>query len=467
MSRVHDLKRRSLIFGGATVVLVGLLVFRGSPVSTQTTEDLPALAPGFTSASAATIELRQAAGGDKPGEPAKAVRLVRRRDAEGAESWVVASAFDYPANETSVSRLLSELAKGRVAAESTRREEAFADYAQDGRWTDLTIQDAQGKELVALGVGKHSWQTSETNVLLRRDGPPRVVRVRNFGGDSASTRPEAWFESRMFPGLESDHVESIEVVQKVEVDGKPTTRRLAVVRRPEEPAPAPEPGKPPPLPPERGWDMTSPEQVRASREDVDNLVRAFTGLLFLDVVAQPAGAEEDAKHGFDAPEVVATVTLPPEQPNRPGRKLGLTLGKFDPEKKVWTARRAGARWVFTVSDNETVGRFRNDPAKYKETPKPTAPKEPAKDGPKEPAKDGPKEPAKDGAPPAPADLGSPDGPPKEGAPKEAPPKEPAPAEPKPGEPAPAEPKPGEPKPGEPPPAPPKSPEPPEKPGASK
>lgn len=443
-SRLQTLKRRTLVLSGVIVVLTGILVFRPSAATTQVTEDLPTLVAGFSGPNAASIEIEQTTGKGADAKQ-KVVRLQKRTTREGGDAWVVTTAFDYPANETSVSRLLSELAKARVAGESTRRPEAFADYAEGGAWTRVTIQDAADKDLVVLGVGTSSWKSGETNVLLEKDQPPRVVRVRNFSGDSASTRPESWFESRLFPGLESAQVESFEVVQKVEVDGKPATRVLSFKKRPQEAAAPSGDGKPAPPPPERGWDLVAPEPGPASRVDVEDLVRAFTGMLFEEVVGRPKGDEDAAKHGFDAPEVTATAVLAPEQPGAPARSFVLTIGKQDPEKKTWFARRGSLGrgevrtdpWVFTLRDaSETVGRFRNDPSKYKEAPK----KEPAKDG----APPGPA-----GGPPGPApapEMGSPDGPPKEPA---APP--PAPA-------APGTAKPPEPAPPPAPPAPPEKPE---------
>jgi hypothetical protein len=243
-------------------------------------------------------------------------------------------------------------------------------------------------------------------------------------GDSAKVKPEAWFEARMFPGLDRQDIESFEVKQRVELEGKVTTRTLAFTKRPQDAAKPPEPGKPPEAPPERGWDMTSPDPGPASRVDVEDLVHNFTGLLFEDVIDRPKGTDGDAKHGFDAPEIVATATLLRARPDDEPQRITLTIGKLDPATKKWSARRSGASWVFSLKDDErTVGRFRNDPSKFKETPKPGAADAP-----------------KDGAPPpAPGDVGNPDGPadgtlpkdPAPGAPGEKPP------EPKPGEPAPA------------------------------
>lgn len=454
MTRLTTLKRRTLVLTGAIVLLSAFLVFRPAETSTQRTEDLPELVPGFSSENAAAIELKQGGSAMTAGKD-RVVALTAERRRDGSKHWLVASAFDYPANETYVARLLSEIAKARVVGEATQREATFSDYAQDGAWIEVTVKDAGDKVLAAVAIGKNSWKTGETNVLLRQGGPPRVMRVRHLSGDSAQVKPEAWFEARMFPGLEREGVESFEVLQKVELDGKITPRRLAFRRRAKEAAKPAEPGKPPEPPTPRGWDMVSPEEAPASTPDVDDLVHAFTGLIFQDVIDRPKGAENDAKHGFDAPEVVATATFPPMQPGEDPQKVMLTVGKLDPATKLWSAKRAGSPWVFSLKDDERgIGRFRSDPSKFRETPKPA-------------------EPAKDATPPpAPGEPGSPDGdaqppkeptPPKEPptpAPAPAPPPAPAPAtpgEPKPGAPKPGEPKPPE-KPGVPPPAPPEKPD---------
>src|SRR5688572_500523 len=120
MIRLAVLKRRTLVLTGVIVLLGGLLVFRRAETSTQRTEDLPALVPGFSSENAATIDLQQGGSLMTAGQE-RVVKLATRRERDGSERWVVASAFDYPANDTYVSRLLSEIAKARVVGEATRR----------------------------------------------------------------------------------------------------------------------------------------------------------------------------------------------------------------------------------------------------------------------------------------------------------------------------------------------------------
>lgn len=454
MSKLDRLKRRLAVLAGGIVILTGLILVLGSPSAAQRTADLPPLLPGFASANAASVELRQAPSLLSGGKE-RVVRLARTApDRSGATSWVVASAHDYPANQERVDRLFSELAAARVGSEATRRSEAFTDYVEDGAWVEVTVKDATGGTLAALGVGKSSGPAyGGGDTYMRLDGPPRVVRVKGFGADLVKAMPEAWLLTRLFNDLESAQVEAIEVVQKVEVDGKPSTRTLSFTKRPAEAPAAPAPGEPPPPPPERGWDMTLPEIGPASRLDVEDLVRAFTGLLFEDVVDRVQSGEGDAKYGFDAPEIVAKVTLAPAEPGKRGRVAILTLGRKDPATNVWYARRSPDTWVFTLKDNDwSVGRFRNDPSKYKatpppapETPKPPEPA-PAAPAPEGGSPDGPA-PAPGPAQPAPAppDAPKPDAPP----PEQPQPDQPKPEQPKPDEPKPDEPKPEEPKPSEP------------------
>ncbi len=437
MKKLVSLKRRCAVFGALIALCSVALVFRPAETSTQRTEDLPALFEGFSSAGVTSIELTQGGSLLSGGKPRR-VLLERREARDGTPVWVVASAFDYPAGDTQVTRLLSEISQARVVTETTRRAEAFDQYVEDGSWIEVKLKGEAGAGVAAFGVGKA--RDSETH--LRLDAPARVVRVRNFNASSARATPEAWFQARMFPDLESRNLETLEVVQKIEVDGQPSTRKLSFVKRAQEAAVAGEP------PPERGWDMTSPEAAPASRVDVDDLARALVGLIFQDVVAKPETGDGDAKFGLAVPEIVATATFTPLEPGKPGKRISLTLGALDAETKLWYARRGGAPYVFTVRDDDyATGRLRNDPSKYKETPKPAGDK-PAGDAPGDapPAPDAPK----DGG------IGDPDGGAGPGGEK---PPEPAPEPPQPPEPAPA-PAPESPKPPEPP-------KPPEQPGAPK
>jgi hypothetical protein len=413
-SKLLTLQRRATVFAVVSVLLGFVWVFRSDATTTQTKEDLPRLFEGFSGANAHAIELVQA-GGAAAGAAEKRVKLVRRvNERTGEDAWVVASSFDHPANQDNVSRLLSELANARVSGEVTRRADTFTQYlkdgGKDGDWVKVTVTEQAGKELARLGVGARSWKTGETNVLLETGGPPRVVRVRDLTEDSARAASDAWLKTRIFDGLESKDVESFEVVQKVELDGKASTRTLAFTKRPQEAA---KEGEGPP--PERGWDMTSPTPGPALRTAVEDALRSMTGMLFEEVVDKLASGDGDAKYGFAAPEVVARVTLAPPGPGQAPVTARLVLGALDPAKQVWYARRGDQPYVYTVKDAEwTTGRLRNDPSKFVE-----APKEPEK----------PPEPAAPPAPPPEGSVGDPDGTPPEG---EKPP-EPAPAPPTPAE----------------------------------
>jgi|GEM_PF-4277220 len=438
MKKLITLKRRCAVFGALIVLCSLALVFRPAETSTQRTEDLPALVDGFASASADSIEITQGGSLLSGGEPRR-VLLERRQTREGTPVWVVASAFDYPAGDTQVTRLLSEISQARVVTETTRRADAFEQYVEDGSWIEVKVKDQAGAGLAAFGVGKA--RDSETH--LRLDAPARVVRVRNFAASSARATPEAWFQARMFPDLESRNIETLEIVQKTEVDGQPTTRKLSFVKRAQEAAVDGEP------PPERGWDMLSPESAPASRVDVDDLARSVVGLIFRDVVARLETGDGDPKLGFAAPEIVATAVFAPLAPGKPGQRIMLTLGALDADTKLWYARRGGAPYVFTVADDDyTTGRLRNDPSKYKETPKPLGDKPvDAPAGPDAPKDDGIGDP--DGGPgpdvpksPEPAPVPVPEDP-KAPVPPPAPAPD-APEKPKPPEP-PTPPEPGAPK----------------------
>ena len=86
MTRLAQLKRRTLVFAGVIVLLGGWLVFRPAETSTQRTEDLPALVPGFSSENAAFLDLRQG-GSVMTGGQERLVTLRQRRERDGSATW--------------------------------------------------------------------------------------------------------------------------------------------------------------------------------------------------------------------------------------------------------------------------------------------------------------------------------------------------------------------------------------------
>ncbi|MFM8980294.1 MAG: DUF4340 domain-containing protein [Planctomycetia bacterium] len=394
MKKIESLRRRILVLSILAVALAAAWVFRPAEVTTQRTEELPALVEGFTSDQATRISVQQAGSLQTAGAPRK-VTLERRATRDGGSAWVVTSAFGYPAGDDKVARLLSEISQAKVASEATRRADAFEQYVQDGAWIEVKVEDTAGKVLAAFGVGK----TLESETALRLDTPaPRVVRVRNFAAWSARPVPEAWLETRMFPDAEARNLEQLEIVQRVEVDGQPRTRTILLRKLPQEAAKEGQPA------PERGWELLGDDGGPASRAEVEDVARALTGLIFQDVVARSEG-KPDAKCGLDAPEVGATGTFASSEPGKPGARIRLALGAKDAEGKQWYARRGSEDWVFTVRDDDySTGRLRADPAKFKAAP--------------------PAPPAAAEVPGAPAPLpggqvpqGSPDGEPAPGQPK--------------------------------------------------
>lgn len=381
MRKIESLRRRITVLSILAVALAAAWVFRPAEVSTQRTEELPALVEGFTSDQAARITLEQAGSLITAGT-ARKVTLERRATRDGGTAWAVSSAFGYPAGDDKVARLLSEISQARVSSEATRRSEAFEQYVQDGAWVEVKVEDAAGKVLAAFGVGK----ALEAETALRVNTPaPRVLRVRNFAAWSARAVPEAWLETRMFPDADARSLEQLEIVQRVEVEGQPSTRTILLRKLAQEAAPEGQPL------PERGWELVGEGGGPASRAEVEDVARALTGLIFQDVVARAEG-KPDARYGLDRPEVVATGTFASTEPGKPGARIRLALGAKDGDGKAWYARRGTEDWVFTVRDDDySTGRLRADPSKFKAAP-----------------------PAPAAPPPAEVPQGSPDGEPASG-----------------------------------------------------
>ena len=147
MRKIESLRRRITVLSILAVALAAARVFRPAEVSTQRTEELPALVEGFTSDQAARITLEQAGSLITAGT-ARKVRRERRATRDGGTAWAVSSAFGYPAGDDKVARLLSEISQARVSSEATRRSEAFEQYVRQ-----LCPGDPPVFDVMLLGLG--------------------------------------------------------------------------------------------------------------------------------------------------------------------------------------------------------------------------------------------------------------------------------------------------------------------------
>lgn len=344
-SPTKTLERRNLLLAGLAVLLGLWLIFRPEPARGVALDDLPALLPGLDTSAVRTIEITRT-DPDKPDAP-ESIRVARK----DLVSWVLPDRFDHPVLPNTAERLLDALVGARDRGTVTTRADTFDRYRPVTGWKSVRLLDGEGAELAALDMGR-----AERSDLLVRMGvgeKGRIVRVANLRPSVAPTAASAWIETQLWPGT-LRAASLVELVLDRTAAGGP---RIVVVKRglTIEGLPVPSPAADPDQP-ELVWTMVQPELADADTTVVEDIGRAFTGLVADDVVAA-ASAADGATYGFDKPEVVATFY---EQDGAQAKAHRLEVGKKADDKDAWYVRVDGRPFVYLVSAGHNLGRLRSD-----------------------------------------------------------------------------------------------------------
>jgi hypothetical protein len=338
-SHLHNLERRTLIFGALAVVLGAALWLMPEASTSVKKESLPLAFPGFDKAAVKRIELTR-------GEEKLTI------EQGSAQSWFLASHFRYPL-ATPPDRLLDAIVSARIVSEVTRRKETFGKYAGGKGWTEVTTIDNRGKETARFAIGRYKYP--ETYVRLGTGDDARIIKATSVSQTVASLETRMWIETRMWPALSAANMVRIDVEQRRD------NRTIAIARRGEAAADV-EMGVP--EKDEKGeklyW-MATPLQGDAKKLAVEDLAREFTGMLIQDVVAGSLGADEKAKYGFDDPEIIATLY---HKVNGVVTKHELVVGKRVVGSDSWWVRRGNESWVFRVDASSGVSRMRQPPEEF-------------------------------------------------------------------------------------------------------
>lgn len=347
-NHLRTLTRRNLILGGIAVVLAIILMVRDDGTTSVDRSALPLAFPGFNAESVRRVELRQPGAGDA------AAKSIRLELTSGGGAWTLASHHDYP-TQAGASRLLDAIAGARLRGEITKRKETFAKYADDSGWIDVTLTDLQGAETLSFGIGRYAYP--ETFLRLGSGDDQRVVKVLNLSPGAARVDAGSWIETRIWPGLTASDAIRIDVEQRED------KRVLSFIKRGQEAADV-ETESPALIEsqPDKIWWMATPDVGDAKKLAVEDLVRAFTGVLIEDVVAGDASGADAATYGLDEPTTVVRLWTLPEGGSV--EKSTLVVGKRVEGKEQWYARREGARWVFTVNAT-SLGRMHQMPADFR------------------------------------------------------------------------------------------------------
>ncbi len=427
MDRARSLVVRSIVFATVAAASAGALALGGNrTVSTTAADRLPPAFPGFDVAKVKGFAISRT--GTDDGKPkSESARLERR----GPSSWVVASAFDYPADASKVEGFLKGLGAVKSKNFSTGNPAKFAGFAGPEGFTEVKLLGEGGATILSFGIGKGGADGTWSTTFVRIDkvgGDAAGAEVHTVAElDSWSARPEAtgWTDARLWPALTTADVGQLSIQQRE------PERSVVLVRGTKGAQDTDDP-----------WTLELPVKGALLKDSAIGVVQRWVGLPFGSIVdggtsGAQIEAQNGAKYGFDKPELVIRSEGKPGPEGRPGRASALLVGKKVEGKSAWYARRKGTggpddAFIFTVDDYQLTD-FRADPTAWLEK-KPEPPAPPAAPGTDAAMGDGPAmadgpamgeappgEPAMGAAPAAPPAPPTPPTPPEVPAPAPAPP----------------------------------------------
>ena len=345
-TRVQKLERRLIVFAALAVVFGGILLFRPSTVTGISSDSLALLVPEFEKEAVRKIELSQQAPG---AEAAKVVRLEKT-----SQGWVLPERFGYAALPGSVARLLDDVADARERSSVTRRAETFDKYRGGDGWVDLKMTDGAGKALVDMKIGRAD--RTDVFVRLKRGDGEEVVRAINLRPRLASVDSKSWIETQLWSsGLKASSVVRIDMISK------DAPQPISVVKRgaSSEKLGVTVPDKDPEVV-EKVWWMLSPQTTDADTFEVQDVARSVTGMLVEDIVARAQSAADDAKYGFDKPEVRVKVWT---EDGDVVTSHEMVVGAQNEARDAWFVRRMDAPWVYEVATGKNINALRADHTK--------------------------------------------------------------------------------------------------------
>ncbi len=373
MDRARSLIVRSLVFGAVAAVSAGALALGGNrTVATTTSDRLPPAFPAFDVAKVKSVQIYRS--GLEDGKPkSDSVTLERR----GPASWVVPSAFEYPADTAKVEGFLKGLASVKSKGVSTSNPAKFAGFAGPEGYTEVRLRGEGGVPLVSFGVGKGgadgTWSTTFVRID-KADGEGSGGEVHTVAElDTWSVRPEVvgWTDGRLWPSLTTADVGQLSIQQREPERSVVLSRGTKGEKETDDP-----------------WTLKLPMEGALLKDSAMSVVQRWVGLTFGAIVdggtsGAKAEAQDGPKYGFDKPELIVRSQGKPGPDGRTGPESALLIGKKVEGKSAWYARRKGTggpddAFIFTIDDYQLTD-FRADPTNWLEK-KPAPPAEPAAPG---------------------------------------------------------------------------------------
>jgi len=192
--------RLNKILAAALAVQLALAVFMLTRNRGEQVAELTAVAPGLDSAAVTKIAVFAKREKSATGDAKPALEVVKKGD-----DWVLATHFDYPADKTKVTELLSKIAslksRGAIASSSAR-------YAQLGVGDDayerkVVLTTPKGDQTIFIGNAAGS-----RRVAMRRGGDAHVYAVTGLTAFGVEAEPRGWMD-RTYTEIESDQVAEI------------------------------------------------------------------------------------------------------------------------------------------------------------------------------------------------------------------------------------------------------------------
>lgn len=364
MERTKSLLLRSAVFAVACAALLAVVVLRDE--GSKTSDDAAGMGPAFAPVKAEkvqTLEFEQTTRLD--GKPVKSlVRLVRT----GPAAWKLASSFDHPADTGRVEGFLKGLSGAKRHAEPTSNPAKFPSFAGPDGFLDVRVFDTEaGAPALSFGIGKSNAEGGySAKKFVRVDDAAggksaRILVVSDLASDGSLTSPTNWVETRLLPTLTNTEVAEFTI--EVGEAHRPVTF-VRGKKKDEKDADDP-------------WEMTAPDKQPALAEPVMALVRGFVGMTFASIEAGKIAPGDEAKYGFDKPDVILRGTGRRPEDGSPAPTWTIRVGSKVEGRSTWYARRATGEaadpFVFTVNDYDVTD-FKKDPATWVEKkPEPPAP----------------------------------------------------------------------------------------------
>ncbi len=359
MSRVQTLQRRNIVLGLLAVGLAAYMLARPSKQSSVAKENFPRIAPNVSDADISRIELsEQAVDGSSPD---KEKRVVLQRESDG--SWIVESAFRYPALKAQVQGVLDALVGARNRGLVTTNKETFAKYASTSGWTHVRAMKSGGDVITDFSLGRDD-RYPDAFLRMEVDGAEQIVRTRGVPRHVVTLDVADWISRSVW-----EPTEKAETI-RLDIDQRLDKRVVTIVRRGESPVDvevdAPEKDE---ADTSKVYWMASPAEGDVDTNRVNNLAQTLSGLLIENIAAGSASDEDLKSFGLDAPELVITLK---QRVDKRIHVRTLYVGKSVKDegsdetpdgstKGHRYVRCDGKDYVFVVRGNHGVNEFRLDP----------------------------------------------------------------------------------------------------------